>query len=66
MNLSPIPTPNKPNLIHTPYKTPKNVGKSTVYGSSDDRLLGTPNYLAPELLIKQQAHGKSIFLNGFS
>ncbi|XP_073994697.1 serine/threonine-protein kinase greatwall [Rhodnius prolixus] len=57
MNLSPIPTPNKPNLIHTPYKTPKNVGKSTVYGSSDDRLLGTPNYLAPELLIKQQAHG---------
>jgi len=39
----------------TPYRTPKSVRRGKP--SSDHRILGTPDYLAPELLLCQ-GHGK--------
>jgi hypothetical protein len=39
----------------TPYRTPKSVRRGEP--SSDRRILGTPDYLAPELLLRQE-HGK--------
>lgn len=35
---------------HTPYRTPKSVRRGNQV--SDQRILGTPDYLAPELLLK--------------
>lgn len=45
-------------MSHTPYRTPKSVrrGPERVEGA---HILGTPDYLAPELLIGK-AHGKSL------
>jgi hypothetical protein len=40
---------------HTPYRTPKSVRRGKA--SSNHRILGTPDYLAPELLLHQE-HGK--------
>ena len=42
-------------LPSTPFRTPKSVGRrgSTVQGQSASRLLGTPDYLAPELLLSK-------------
>jgi serine/threonine protein kinase len=40
---------------HTPYRTPKSVRRGKP--SSNHRILGTPDYLAPELLLHQE-HGK--------
>jgi len=50
--MSPITTPK--TVCRTPFRTPKSVrrGKS----ASDYRILGTPDYLAPELLT-QRDHG---------
>nr|CAD7265266.1 unnamed protein product [Timema shepardi] len=45
---SPITTP------HTPFRTPKSLRRGKK--ASDHRILGTPDYLAPELLL-QQDHG---------
>lgn len=50
-NTSPI-TSNQ-----TPYRTPKSVRRGKV--SSDRRILGTPDYLAPELLLHQE-HGAEV------
>ncbi|XP_076271780.1 serine/threonine-protein kinase greatwall [Rhynchophorus ferrugineus] len=41
-------TPKSPR---TPYRTPKSVKRG--HWSSDQRILGTPDYLAPELLLKR-------------
>ncbi|KAJ9575905.1 hypothetical protein L9F63_007217 [Diploptera punctata] len=41
----------------TPYRTPKSVRRGKA--SSDRRILGTPDYLAPELLL-QQKHGAEV------
>ena len=44
-----------PGLPSTPFRTPKSVGRrgSIVQGQSASRLLGTPDYLAPELLLSK-------------
>lgn len=58
--ISPIKTPGTSAGSHTPYRTPKSVrrgGKSL--SRSDDRILGTPDYLAPELLLRQ-GHGTAV------
>nr|CAD7604617.1 unnamed protein product [Timema genevievae] len=48
---SPITTP------HTPFRTPKSLRRGKK--ASDHRILGTPDYLAPELLL-QQDHGSAV------
>ncbi|XP_060534562.1 serine/threonine-protein kinase greatwall [Cylas formicarius] len=40
-----------PKTLHTPYRTPKSVKRGQ--WSSDQRILGTPDYLAPELLLRK-------------
>ncbi|XP_058467188.1 serine/threonine-protein kinase greatwall [Malaya genurostris] len=51
-NLENTPKPSK-----TPYRTPKSVRRAPI--DSDERILGTPDYLAPELLL-QQGHGPAV------
>lgn len=53
--MSPIATPYLPKL--TPYRTPKSLRKGK--RASDGRILGTPYYLAPEL-IQGMEHGNNI------
>ncbi|XP_012530793.2 serine/threonine-protein kinase greatwall [Monomorium pharaonis] len=59
--ISPIKTPATSGNCYTPYRTPKSVrrGGQTGANRSDDRILGTPDYLAPELLLKQ-GHGPAV------
>ncbi|XP_039275990.1 serine/threonine-protein kinase greatwall [Nilaparvata lugens] len=58
--VSPIATPF-PNVLrnvnNTPFRTPKSTRRGKL--SSDQRILGTPDYLAPELLLKQ-GHGPAV------
>ncbi|XP_044754695.1 serine/threonine-protein kinase greatwall [Coccinella septempunctata] len=51
--VSPISQPGEitPKTPRTPYRTPKSVRRAR--WSSDQRVLGTPDYLAPELLMRQ-------------
>lgn len=51
--MSPIATPYLPKI--TSYRTPKSLRKGK--RASDGRILGTPYYLAPEL-IQGMEHGK--------
>ncbi|KAK9732119.1 Protein kinase domain [Popillia japonica] len=46
-----------PKTPRTPYRTPKSVRRGQY--SSDQRILGTPDYLAPELLL-QQGHDAAV------
>ncbi|XP_058812547.1 serine/threonine-protein kinase greatwall [Topomyia yanbarensis] len=48
---------NTPKPVKTPYRTPKSVRRVPI--DSDERILGTPDYLAPELLL-QQGHGPAV------
>lgn len=59
--ISPIKTPATSGNCYTPYRTPKSVRRGGQGGAnrSDDRILGTPDYLAPELLLKQ-GHGSAV------
>ncbi|EFN86240.1 serine/threonine-protein kinase greatwall [Harpegnathos saltator] len=59
--ISPIKTPTTSSNCYTPYRTPKSVrrGGQTTANRSDDRILGTPDYLAPELLLRQ-GHGPAV------
>ncbi|XP_011631696.1 serine/threonine-protein kinase greatwall [Pogonomyrmex barbatus] len=59
--ISPIKTPATSGNCYTPYRTPKSVRRGGQGGvnRSDDRILGTPDYLAPELLLKQ-GHGPAV------
>ncbi|KAJ8670480.1 hypothetical protein QAD02_001739 [Eretmocerus hayati] len=60
--ISPIKTPvPSGNNYNTPFRTPKSVRRGTQGGGnrSDDRILGTPDYLAPELLLRQ-GHGPAV------
>lgn len=59
--ISPIKTPATSGNCYTPYRTPKSVRRGGQDGTirSDDRILGTPDYLAPELLLKQ-GHGPAV------
>ncbi|KYQ57068.1 Microtubule-associated serine/threonine-protein kinase-like protein [Trachymyrmex zeteki] len=58
--ISPIKTPATSGNCYT-YRTPKSVRRGGQGGAnrSDDRILGTPDYLAPELLLKQ-GHGSAV------
>ncbi|CAL7949856.1 unnamed protein product [Xylocopa violacea] len=59
--ISPIKTPATSGNCYTPYRTPKSVRRGRQAGAnrSDERILGTPDYLAPELLLKQ-GHGPAV------
>ncbi|XP_055616704.1 serine/threonine-protein kinase greatwall isoform X2 [Toxorhynchites rutilus septentrionalis] len=46
-----------PKAVKTPFRTPKSVRRAPL--GSDERILGTPDYLAPELLL-QQGHGPAV------
>jgi serine/threonine protein kinase len=46
-----IVSPITPKTPRTPYRTPKSVRRGQ--WSSDQRILGTPDYLAPELLLRK-------------
>jgi serine/threonine-protein kinase greatwall len=47
-----------PNAAKTPFRTPKSVRRGNV-AASDERILGTPDYLAPELLL-MKGHGAAV------
>lgn len=49
--VSPISNEITPKTPRTPYRTPKSVRRGD--WNSDQRILGTPDYLAPELLLKK-------------
>lgn len=59
--ISPIKTPATSGNCYTPYRTPKSVRRGGQAGlnRSDDRILGTPDYLAPELLLRK-GHGPAV------
>lgn len=48
--VSPIENKITASTVQTPYRTPKSVRRGQ---QSDQRILGTPDYLAPELLLRQ-------------
>lgn len=50
-------TPKNTNIINTPFRTPKSVRRGARL--SNERILGTPDYLAPELLLKL-GHGPAV------
>lgn len=54
---SPIPNVTTPKTPMTPYRTPKSVKRGQ--WSSDQRILGTPDYLAPELLLRN-GHNQAV------
>ncbi|OWF53020.1 serine/threonine-protein kinase greatwall-like [Mizuhopecten yessoensis] len=47
------------NLMKTPFKTPKSVRRGQKPNTDDQRILGTPDYLAPEIL-EQKTHGPTV------
>lgn len=56
--MSPITNVNKgnnneitPKMPKTPFRTPKSVRRGNLI-FSDERILGTPDYLSPELLLR--------------
>lgn len=49
--------PKTPKTVNTPFRTPKSVRRGQLV--SDERILGTPDYLAPELLL-MHGHGKAV------
>ncbi|KAL2761380.1 serine/threonine-protein kinase greatwall isoform 1, partial [Daubentonia madagascariensis] len=55
-----VPYQQTPNQIksETPYRTPKSVRRGAA-PADDGRILGTPDYLAPELLLGR-AHGPAV------
>lgn len=50
--------PKTPKCINTPFRTPKSVRRG-IGRQSFERILGTPDYLAPELLLRQ-GHGPAV------
>ncbi|XP_028897025.2 serine/threonine-protein kinase greatwall isoform X3 [Zeugodacus cucurbitae] len=50
--------PKTPKCINTPFRTPKSVRRG-MGRQSFERILGTPDYLAPELLLRQ-GHGPAV------
>lgn len=49
--VSPIDSGSTPKTPRTPYRTPKSVRRGQ--WSSDQKIFGTPDYLAPELLLQK-------------
>ena len=56
---SPIPTRPSAAMPTTPFRTPKSIRKKKVPATGDNRILGTPDYLAPELLLRNP-HDSSV------
>ncbi|CAL1547978.1 unnamed protein product, partial [Lymnaea stagnalis] len=54
---TPMHTPA--NRLHTPMRTPKSVRRGTEPQEDAGRILGTPDYLAPEILL-QKPHGFAV------
>ncbi|XP_077296221.1 serine/threonine-protein kinase greatwall [Arctopsyche grandis] len=54
--VSPIENKITASTVQTPYRTPKSVRRGQ---PSDQRILGTPDYLAPELLLRT-GHGPAV------
>lgn len=54
-DISPIKTPAPTETNYTSYRTPKSVrrGAPNIVSRSEERILGTPDYLAPELLLRK-------------
>lgn len=50
INLNTISAPKTPKNMITPFRTPKSLRRGV--RQSSERILGTPDYLAPELLLK--------------
>ncbi|GAB0090613.1 serine/threonine-protein kinase greatwall [Sergentomyia squamirostris] len=48
-----------PKITQTPFRTPKSVRRGGGGSLSDERILGTPDYLAPELLLSK-GHGPEV------
>ncbi|XP_062900337.1 serine/threonine-protein kinase greatwall isoform X1 [Mobula hypostoma] len=49
-----------PAIMQTPYRTPKSVRRGAAPAPAEwDRILGTPDYLAPELLLRMP-HGPAV------
>ncbi|XP_073815256.1 serine/threonine-protein kinase greatwall isoform X2 [Musca autumnalis] len=59
INLNTNNVPKTPKNINTPFRTPKSVRRCGRNRNSSERILGTPDYLAPELLLKQ-GHGPAV------
>ncbi|XP_065202255.1 serine/threonine-protein kinase greatwall [Planococcus citri] len=55
--VSPITNNRTPNTNRTPYRTPKILRRG--FKPTDSRILGTPDYLAPELLLRTE-HGSGV------
>lgn len=55
--VSPVQSSSTPKTPRTPYRTPKSVRRGQ--WGSDSRILGTPDYLAPELL-KCEGHSFAV------
>lgn len=46
-----------PATRKTPFKTPRSVRRGRPPVEEEERILGTPDYLAPEILLRK-SHGK--------
>ncbi|ESO97409.1 hypothetical protein LOTGIDRAFT_115088, partial [Lottia gigantea] len=57
MKKTPFKTPHK-NIMKTPFRTPKSVRRGPK-DEEEERILGTPDYLAPEILM-QKPHGAGV------
>lgn len=52
-------TPHRPRNDCTPFRTPKSVRRGPK--PANERILGTPDYLAPELLLRKP-HGNCDYI----
>jgi serine/threonine-protein kinase greatwall len=65
--MSPIANANNvnsettPKMAKTPFRTPKSVRRGNII-SSDERILGTPDYLSPELLLRYKLFKNNFFI----
>ncbi|KAK9498159.1 hypothetical protein O3M35_004037 [Rhynocoris fuscipes] len=61
LTLSPIISPKNRIVMETDgvFKTPTSIKNLTIFHSTDDRIFGTPDYLAPELFLKKK-HGQKV------
>lgn len=51
-----VPGTPLPEMCQTPLRAPKSVRRGAQHAGHESRILGTPDYLAPELLL-HLAHG---------
>ncbi|XP_048241646.1 serine/threonine-protein kinase greatwall-like [Haliotis rufescens] len=56
---TPFLTPFRAAAQRTPFRTPKSVRRGAPQPEEEQRILGTPDYLAPEILL-QKPHGMAV------